>query len=171
MAWSGGTILVGAALLVPAACSSDADRLDRAATEQAIEKVIESDLSQPVAAVTCPDRILRGEGRTVRCEVTLEDVEGPVRLEVELEADDELEVTLLDAVIDPAVVADELEQQLLATYLRTFTADCGEPGAQAWAPGTTVSCTVADDDGEREATVTVEDASGSLRFSVADPPE
>ena len=169
---SGGIVLVVGALALLGACSSDdGDRLDRASTEQAIERVIEADLPQEVGAVTCPARIPRGRGRTVRCAVTLRGVKGKVGLEATQGADDELDVRLLDAVIDPSEVADELEQQLLATYLRTFTADCGTSGTRALAPGSTVPCTVADDAGSREATATVADSSGTLRFSVADPPD
>ncbi len=172
MRTSASLLLVGA-LVALSACSSDADTLDRPATERAVTKAVQADLPQTVEGVTCPEQIPLGEGATVRCQATLTDVVGAMGLDVEQMAGDELDVTLLDALIDPAVVADELERQLLATYLRTFTADCGKAGAKVLAPGSTVSCTVVDDgDGvERAATATVDDAAGTLRFSVAGPPD
>lgn len=165
--WSGRAVVAVGAMVVLTACSSDGDRLDRSATERAIERVVEADIAETVAEVNCPERIPYGEGLTVRCEAVFSDVAGRVGLEVTQLAGDELDVIVLDAVVDPAEVADELEKQLLATYLRTFTAGCGEPGRQAVASGSTLACTVTDDDGSREATVTVVDASGTLSFLVA----
>lgn len=170
---SGAAALVVAALVALSACSSDADTLDRSATERAVTKAVQVDLPETVERVTCPEQIPLGEGETVRCQATLTGVVGEMNLDVEQVTDDELDVTLLDAVVDPATVADELERQLLATYLRTFTADCGQAGAKVVAPGSTVPCTVVDDGdgGERAATATVDDAAGTLRFSVAGPPD
>ena len=170
---SGAAALLVVALAALSACSSDADTLDQPATERAVTKAVQADLPQTVERVTCPEPIPLGESTTVRCQAELTGVVGAMGLDVEQVADDELDVTLLDAVIDPALVADELERQLLATYLRTFTADCGAAGAEVLAPGSTVPCTVADDaDGvERAATATVDDAAGTLRFSVAGAPE
>ena len=165
-------VLVGA-LVALSACSSDADTLDRSATERAVTKAVEADLPHTVERVTCPEPIPLGEGETVRCQAAMTDVVGEMGLDVEQVAGDELDVSLLDALIDPVAVADELERQLLATYLRTFIADCGKAGAKVLAPGSTVPCTVVDDaDGvERAATATVDDAAGTLRFSVAGPPD
>ncbi|MEO6989368.1 MAG: hypothetical protein ABI239_12065 [Aquihabitans sp.] len=168
--WSGRAALVVGALAILAACSSDGDQLDQAATERAIEEAVEGDLPVAVAGVYCPDVMPHGEGLTVRCEAALTDEVGSVGLEVEQMPDDELDVSLLDAAIDPSEVAEELEKQLLATYLRTFTADCGQGGLKVLPPGRTMSCTVVDENGSRDATVTVVDASGTLSFLVASPP-
>lgn len=167
--WSRGAAVVAVvALTAVGGCSSAADRLDRSATEDTVAGALETELGQPVVEVVCPDDIPRGEGETVRCEATLVAVDRPVRLDATQVAGDELDVVVVDAVVDPFAAADELEQQLTATYLRSFTADCGGPDARVVAPGSTLSCSVADDEGSREVTVTVVDSAGSLEFSVAD---
>jgi hypothetical protein len=79
---------------------------------------------------------------------------------------EQLDVDLVDAALDRAVVTTQLEEALVAEYARTFAVDCGGTGVVVAEVGATLTCTATDDDGRRQVTATVEDAGGTLSFDV-----
>lgn len=168
---SGPTVLavVLAAMGVAAGCAEDADALDRAATERAVERVIGGRIDPVVDRVRCPAEIERGEGERVTCRALLADGGQEVRLRVsQVDEDGRLDVALLDAVLDPADVATDLRRTLVSSFRREFEVDCGDGGPLVAAPDDTFTCTARDPDGEREVTVTVTDAAGTLAYDVGE---
>ncbi len=150
-----------------AGCAEEADTLDRAATQRAVEKVIDARLDVDVDRVTCPADIPLGTGREVACRASLEGVDDDLRLTVTQRGDEgELDVELLDAVVDPTDVAEDLHGQLVAEFARSFLADCGDGGPQVVEPGETIECVARDAGSRRTVTVTVVDAAGTLRYEL-----
>ncbi len=165
-------LVVGA--LLAGGCSDPASTLDREGTERAVRRVVGGRIEARVRDVRCPADIARGAGERVTCVALLAGDTGEVRLRVE-QADDDgtLEVALLDAVVDPADVADDLRAALVRTFERGFTVTCGDPGPTVVRPGATFTCEAVDetDDrgaGTRRVTVTVTDPAGTLRYGVGD---
>lgn len=161
-----------AGALVAGGCSDPASTLDREGTERAVRRVVGGRIEARVRDVRCPATIPRGAGEQVTCLAVLAGDIGEVRLRVE-QADDDgtVEVALLDAVVDPADVADDLRAALVRTFARGFTVTCGDPGPTVVRPGATFTCEADDetDDrgaGTRRVTVTVADSAGTLRYDV-----
>lgn len=162
--------LVLAVALGTTACGDDDGViLDRAATEDAVAEVVADGLAVDVDDVVCPDEIERTAGAATACRGVLADDVGDVRLEVR-QTDDEgtLDVEVLDAVVDRAAVARQLDDELTSTYERDFTVDCGGGGLAVVAPDSSFVCDATDAEGARDVTVTVTDPAGTLRFEVAD---
>lgn len=167
--WAALVVLLATVAGVAAGCAEEADALDRAGTERAVERVIGGRIGPAVDRVRCPAEIDRGRGERVTCRAFLVDGDQEVRLRVS-QADDEgtLEVALLDAVIDRGDVAEDLHGTLVETFRREFEVDCGEGGPRVAAPDTRFTCTAQDATGEREVSVRVTDAAGTLAYDVGD---
>lgn len=162
-----GSLVVAVALIAVAGCSQSTATLDRAATEQAVEKVVGSRIGPRIQRVRCPEGIARKEGERFTCQALLAGDLGDVRLEViQTDADADLDVNLLDAVIERPEVAEDLRRSLVKEYLRTFTVDCGTPKVTVIAPGGTFTCTVEDATTTRQVSVTVTDAAGTLTYDI-----
>lgn len=165
------SVAAAVVLALPACGSDEPATFDRAAAEEAVAEVAADGLGLEVDDVACPGEIERSAGTTVTCRAVLADDVGDVRVEVRRADDGTLDVEVLDAVVDRAVVAEQLLDELTATYDRDFTVDCGGDGFEVVAPDASFVCGAADDAEARDVIVTVADAAGTLRFEVADEPE
>lgn len=156
-----------AAATVLGACTRDADTLDTTATERAVARSIGRRVTVDVEEIRCPSVIPRGEGRSVTCTAVLVDGLGTLRLRVTQRGQGQaLDVELRDAVVDPADVARQLHEALVARYGRSFTVDCGPAGPAVRAPQATVRCKADDGATGRTITATVVDAAGTLSFDL-----
>jgi hypothetical protein len=175
-----------------AACSSDDETLDVAATEDAVADVVVARLGPEVDEVRCPEEIERAAGAVIECRAVLADERGEVRLRVrQADGDGALDVEELDAVIDRDAVATDLRGRLTDTHERDFLVDCADRGdgddrddvddgdgdgddgdgrVEVVAPGSVITCEATDEFGDREVTVTVIDPAGTLRYQVGDEP-
>lgn len=161
--------MVAGALLVAgllAGCGEEAaDTLDRTATQAAVGRVVGARVHASATKTSCPGELMRGRGRSVDCRVTLRAV-GTVRVRVrQVDDDAKLDVTLLDAVLDRALVTVDLKKHLHATFDRSFQADCGT-GRFVAPPGKTLRCKARDRSGRRTVEATVVEAAGTLRYRV-----
>ena len=161
-------VVVGLSVLLgAAACSDDADTLDRAATQRAVGRKVAAKVEPNVRKTTCPVELPMAEGSSFECTIELASAAGTLRVEV-TQTDDRgsLEVVPLAALISDAQITAQLEELLGKQFGRPFAVDCGEKGFRVRPPESTSSCTAADLTSERKVAVTVVDAAGTLAFEV-----
>ena len=156
----------GVATLFLIGCGSDGADFDGADVEDRLAGSLAERWDRPVDEVSCPDRPAARSGSTFRCTATVDGVDGRLRVEVAVGADDRLDVVPLDALVDRAAVAAEIRRLLVQRHGRPFEATCGE-GSIVVEPGGTVACAVVDGDEEPTVTVTVTDAAGTLEVAVS----
>lgn len=162
------TLVVGVGPLALVGCGrGHADTLDPGATATEVQRVIGGRIEPDVDHVTCPTSIDRGTGTTFTCTAVLADGLGRVRLRV-TQTDDgkSLAIALRDAVIDKQDAAQHLHRDLVETYHRSFTVDCGSAGPVVVKPGTTFTCQARDGAGKRAVKVTVVDPAGTFHFDI-----
>ncbi|HEY4375991.1 MAG TPA: hypothetical protein VGM93_02490, partial [Acidimicrobiales bacterium] len=91
----------------------------------------------------------------------------PLRIRVtERDAQADLRVELLDAVIRPADVVLDLQARLKQGFKRTFRAACGFRSPRVFAPGSSFRCRAHDATTNRVVVVRVRDAAGALSYRV-----
>ena len=101
---------------------------------------------------------MAGDAGVVRATVTQTDDEGS------------LDVVPLDAVLADADVAAQAKRSLADRFERSFQVDCGKDPATVRTPGDTFTCTARDRWSRRTIEVTVQDANGTLQFTISPEP-
>ncbi len=171
--WRRTRLLAGVLALIVAvgACTQGAKSLDRAATERAVLAALADRVVPVPSEVDCPANIDRGADEVVTCQALLPDQLGTVRVEVrQRDGGDGLNVSLIDAVIDRAAVAESLHGELVEAYGRSFTVTCGEAGPEVMAPGDRFDCEASDEQGSRTVRAEVADSAGTITFDLGAGP-
>lgn len=185
-------MLVGA-LLTAAACSGDA-RFDRAETEALARTELNRVLPATVTAVDCERSPRRSSGDRERCVAVLSSGD---RVDVELVSagGGELEVSLLDAVMEPDELAERITAGLRDQLERSVEVDCGPEELIVAEVGDVLTCEArgiveageddesrsggqipvddeaTDGDAVREIEVRITNAAGNVEIRSIDPAE
>lgn len=149
------------------ACGADAKELDQAATERTVGEAIDDAVGPEVSATTCTGEFEQAKGNELDCKVTLAGEAGVVRATVtQTDNEGSLDVVPLDAVLADADVAAQAKRSLADRFERSFQVDCGKDPATVRTPGDTFTCTARDRTSRRTIEVTVQDAYGTLQFTI-----